>query len=557
MGCRREVTAACIALLLWLTGSTPTSAQPATTAPPAQTDQIVRVTVDLAAGSFDRVLPFDVPFFIVGQAPEGTVQLRVEYVEHKERGKPPDEGWKPSPPAEWKPDAPAAANQQFIVFVREALDAERYFRFRFTFERQPSADQARQFRENARPIFDETLRAFVMTKAMPAASDVRKRLAELIPSITGDPKWTAASGSFFDTTDESASALNKVLTEVAGTLGPQLDRQEILNTFVTVRLQLHESLVALQSSEGLKTAISAAAKIDDAGIRELLKLDAEGLALVTLPRPELDLAAAGGVTGDLIDVWHPEAAATRAANFQQLLRRLQQLDHFVRAMSDKDGGARPAMEKATSPMVIADVAAVGAGPLRDASTQVMRLGLDMTRLEQGLLARDREIARMTDFIVVVFQDVRFVVGSSVADGNTTQTNYVSADGGVLYAGDIDQAALFVGSNIYFRPVNKNAPLSQKGSFSRRFAITIGVTLSSIEDENAATRTDLFGNSSLVLGAGLRITQSIRVGGGAIVFKESDPNPLVTKKSAAATWYASFSFDIDVAKGLQGLGGQFQ
>jgi hypothetical protein len=546
-----------VALSSWVIGGTPASAQPAVTAPNADTDPIVRVTVDLAGRTFDRVLPFDVPFFIVGQAPEGTVLLSVQYVELEKKGAPPTEDWKPATAAVWKPDAPAAANEPFLVFLSETLDAERYFRFRFTFERQPSAEQTLQFRESARPIFDEVLRTFVATGVMPGAQEIRAQLAALIPAVTGDPKWTPAPGSFFDTKDQTAAALDKVLREVAGSLGPLLDRQEILGGFVTVRLLIHQGLVALQSSDALKSAIAAAREIDDAGIRELLTLDAEGLALVTMPRPDLDLAAAGGVAGDLADVWQPAGAAERAANYRQLLRRLQQLEHFVRAVSDADGAARPAVEGATSPAVVAGVAALGAGTLRTTIAQAMRLSLDMTRLEQGLTARDRELVKLTDFIAVVFRDVRYVVGSSVADGNTTQTNYVSADGGVLYAGDIGQAALFVGTNIYFRPVNKDAPLRQKGSFGRRFAVTVGVTLSSIEDEGAVTRTDLFADSSLVLGAGLRITQSLRLGGGAIIFKESDPNPLVTKKTAAATWYVSFSFDINVAKGLQGLGGQFE
>jgi hypothetical protein len=41
------------------------------------------------------------------------------------------------------------------------------------------------------------------------------------------------------------------------------------------------------------------------------------------------------------------------------------------------------------------------------------------------------------------------------------------------------------------------------------------------------------------------------GGGALVFRESDPNPLVTRKSAAVTWYVSFSFDLNLLKGFAG------
>jgi hypothetical protein len=534
-------------------------AQPANTAPPAPTDKIVRVTADLAAGTFDRVLPFDVPFFIVGQAPEGTVCLQVQYVEYRKREPPPKEGWKPADPAQWKPEAPATANQGFLVFLREPLDAERYYHFRFIFQRQPSAEQTKKFRDAAVSIFDEELKTFFTTETLISGAEARRKLADLLPAITRDPKWTAAPGSFFDTQVGSTARLDQVLSEVRESLAGQAERREILETFATVRIGLFESLGALRANAHLKTVIGAAAKIDDAGIRELVKLDAEGLALVTttMSPAEIDLLAAGGVMGDLADVWRPADVSARATSYQQLLRRLRQLEHFVRAVSDTDGAARPAIEMVTSPAIVAAVATLNAGPLRTAIQQTTRLSLDMGRLAEALQMRDQGIVRLTNEVTVVFQDVRFIVGSSVADGNTAQKNYVSADGGLLYAGDIDQASLFVGSNIYFRPVNKDAPLSEKGSFSRRFALTVGVTLNSIEDENSATRTDLFADSSLVLGAGIRVTPSIRVGGGALVFKESDPNPLVTKKSAAATWYLSFSFDIDVAKGLQGLGGQFK
>ena len=68
------------------------------------------------------------------------------------------------------------------------------------------------------------------------------------------------------------------------------------------------------------------------------------------------------------------------------------------------------------------------------------------------------------------------------------------------------------------------------------------------DENNQTRSDLFWNQALVLGAGYRLTSSLRGGGGALVFREANPNPLITRKSAATTWYASVSFDLNVLRG---------
>jgi hypothetical protein len=141
--------------------------------------------------------------------------------------------------------------------------------------------------------------------------------------------------------------------------------------------------------------------------------------------------------------------------------------------------------------------------------------------------------------------------TATADGRTDQKNYVSVDAGFVYAGTIDTGALYVGSNIYFRPINKSAPLTAGSGIRRRLALTVGLTISSLADEAKRTRSDLFWTQSLVLGAGLRLASSIRCGAGALVFRESDPNPLVTRTSAAATWYVSFSFDLDLLKGFAG------
>jgi hypothetical protein len=89
----------------------------------------------------------------------------------------------------------------------------------------------------------------------------------------------------------------------------------------------------------------------------------------------------------------------------------------------------------------------------------------------------------------------------------------------------------------------------KGSFGRRFALTIGVTTSvkdesrRAEDLRPATGDD--GTNSLLLGGGLRVTPSIRGGAGALIFKETDPDPLITQKSVVATPYASLAVDINL------------
>jgi hypothetical protein len=168
-----------------------------------------------------------------------------------------------------------------------------------------------------------------------------------------------------------------------------------------------------------------------------------------------------------------------------------------------------------------------------------------------VLVRTPLEARRIYRVRFMFRPARGEATAMTAEGRTAQKNYVSADAGILYAGDLGIAAMYLGSNIYFRPVNKDASLSEFGSIGRRLALTVGLTVSSVSDENNLTRSDLFWNQSLVLGGGFRLTSSLRGGGGVLVFREANPNPLISRRSAAVTWYASFSFDLNVLKGFAG------
>jgi hypothetical protein len=109
-------------------------------APQANTRAIGQVTVDLAARAFDRILPFDVPFFIDGRAPEGTTSVEVQYAVVPKSGNASELVWMPDEPARWQPAAPAAANQPFLVLVRRPLAPARDYRFRFVFHNQRSVD---------------------------------------------------------------------------------------------------------------------------------------------------------------------------------------------------------------------------------------------------------------------------------------------------------------------------------------------------------------------------------------------------------------------------------
>ncbi len=147
--------------------------------------------------------------------------------------------------------------------------------------------------------------------------------------------------------------------------------------------------------------------------------------------------------------------------------------------------------------------------------------------------------------------IRISLGSSVLSADMNRNAYVSLDAGIAYPWDLETMAFYAATNIYFRPVNKNASLRDKGSFSRRFALTIGIT-TTIEDASRRASDLRDSHNSLLIGAGIRLTPSVRAGGGVLVFKEADVNPLITQTSVAVTPYVGLSFDINMAPAFSGL-----
>jgi len=140
---------------------------------------------------------------------------------------------------------------------------------------------------------------------------------------------------------------------------------------------------------------------------------------------------------------------------------------------------------------------------------------------------------------------------TAADAKTARMSHISMDAGLVYGWDLDETTTYVGANIYTRPINTDvslAALKSEGmlTWRHRFSFTLGATVSSIE--KAGQRKGIVGSSALVVGAGWRLTDVMRLSAGVLVFKEENPNPLVTNDtSLAASPYVGFSFDIDVAK----------
>ena len=134
--------------------------------------------------------------------------------------------------------------------------------------------------------------------------------------------------------------------------------------------------------------------------------------------------------------------------------------------------------------------------------------------------------------------------------------YIGVDLGIAHSGELDATYPYVGTNFYFAPVNKDAPLSQfdrRDQLRKRFSLLLGLTT---ETPDGELNEDLFSAGSLLAGAGFRITSSFRVNAGALVFKRQNPNPLVSDAEEEVTWFVAASFDIDLASFIGRLAGLY-
>jgi hypothetical protein len=140
----------------------------------------------------------------------------------------------------------------------------------------------------------------------------------------------------------------------------------------------------------------------------------------------------------------------------------------------------------------------------------------------------------------------------------TKNPYISLDVGLAHGFRVDKTFPYYGANFYFAPVNKKAPLSRFEGWDRvkkSFSLLLGVTAGSFEDDR---NKKLFSGGSVLLGAGWRFNQFVKVNGGTLIFKQVDPNPIVVVQHRKTVPFVSLSVDIDL-KTLLGtnVGGIFQ
>ncbi|WP_111308879.1 hypothetical protein [Confluentibacter sediminis] len=138
---------------------------------------------------------------------------------------------------------------------------------------------------------------------------------------------------------------------------------------------------------------------------------------------------------------------------------------------------------------------------------------------------------------------------------TSQKNaYIGIDLGIVYAFSPQSFFIYEGTNIYFRPVNREALFSDLegwDEFFKRFSVYIGIA--QLLTDKPDDFEPLFGKNSLLTGVGWRLNRTFRLNFGGLMYYKTDPNPLITDKSLKISPTVSFSADIDVIKAMGSVG----
>ncbi len=149
-------------------------------------------------------------------------------------------------------------------------------------------------------------------------------------------------------------------------------------------------------------------------------------------------------------------------------------------------------------------------------------------------------------------DVEWLSTTSSSNKLTTRVKgRITPDAGIVIFGrkEFSEIRPFYGIHINLRQVNKDIKLKDLDSSTRtllhQLSVMVGVTGGGAITKEGV-RKDLFKNSSLMVGLGIRINHTFRFSFGTVIFQEFDPNPLITETNRAIVPFASLSIDLEIS-----------
>jgi hypothetical protein len=539
---------------------------------PVQADDvraIPEVTLDLSNRKTGGVLPFDTPFAFTGTVSDRTRKIVARYYEVDPTAQltsamdaTASGGTAKGSRLVWERDSITTIAANGVVpfrLVAGELTAKKYYVFTFDIQADPKPEDVAKFSARSRTIiaavFDDLKSLDVKTQVFPA---IRDELQKQLVTAAGSGFQINAPGTIFDsgaTWDQIGKDFQEVLLLGGG-------HSQSLKLLI-----LGDANANVPGfNDKVSTAANSLASAVALGRKVVNGLGSQGTAI---PAERSDVAAFVGLADfQIVEVARgadPDAITAklaitgiptlseldaREAGYRKSIERISELRQWIRQLETAGTLQKLVTAKLISAADRTDLTA-DPGRLSQAERDLGNARQQISTIRTYLTDRTQMLDRLVELLQIVAVSSVTVTSSTVGTYDTFANYHVAADAGLLYAPDIEQVLPYVGANFYFSPVNRDVPLAHRGGFMRRFSITLALTMQSLADTNAG-RDDLFGDQALIVGAGYRITDIFRIGGGVIGYRRNDPNPFQTSTEVAVKPYAALSFDWRLASTFQGL-----
>lgn len=203
--------------------------------------------------------------------------------------------------------------------------------------------------------------------------------------------------------------------------------------------------------------------------------------------------------------------------------------------------------------------------IRDAIKRLRFFNRHLTNLDDVYEAMQRELSRLDsarssyEMVLKTIRSHENIFASKVFFGSTYPktfkkyiSNFVKANFGLMYFSGREDKLIsnnfignirpYVGLNLHPFAYDDDLPLTQRNILSRTY-YQVGLSVSSIEVENV--RTDLFGKSNIMMGAGTKLSNAIDLSYGVIFYNLLREGPLVAQKKTTTGFYISLGFHPDI------------
>ncbi|MDB5035005.1 MAG: hypothetical protein JWQ98_2246 [Chlorobi bacterium] len=441
-----------------------------------------------------------------------------------------------------KEPEPKAKEHAYVMMP--PLDPQHYYAFRFTMIVQPSDRQIATFQARVRQILSFYLAQIRILLTEPDVLLLRTALNQEILGLLATGQ--KVSDPMFD----PAISYAQFQTEWGAPITAILNAQASHALFETQNMPkdsvaFKKNIDNIAASNELKTLISRATTLraSDGAMAKQYDTSGRGLEIADLNSTRRELLASGRESfATITDVPMPDELAVirkRQAVYREYDYRLTLLRSFL----DFTASKYPNLVSATEQAAV-DALRDPAGDIVGAQTAIKYLIADLDQLHDAIIARNNALdalvarARYAGVVNQAFQS------STIGTYDLFRNWYVGTDVGFVWAPAIGSMLPYIGTNIYLQPINKDASLTQRGSLGYRFAFTVGATIGRVRDLPSANTSFLF-DRALMLGAGFRLTQSIRIGGGVLLFREQNKSPLISGTMVSATPYTAMSLDINL------------